>query len=232
MKCKSGGSLLLLAAFTAPLTAQHFPTNEDLRHTRVISSPVLSPDLKHVVAVVQESTADGGGSHLWLLNTDGSAPRQLTFGEPAPAAEPGGGAAGGRRGGGMGERSAEYLPDGSAILFIAHRGEKSQIFRLPLEGGEAGPIKLEHAPAGGGPLASVDVGSYSISPDGKTLAIVATDPQSPTRSREMREQKDVVWVEHNELQHRLYLMDTATWKAREVPTLKDMDGVTWSEDSA
>src|ERR1700753_1404813 len=108
MKCKYGTSFLVLAMFTVPLVAQHFPSNEDLRHTRVISSPVLSPDLKHVVAVVQESTADGGGSHLWLLNTDGSAPRQLTFGEPAPAAEPGGGAAaGGRRGGGMGERSAE-----------------------------------------------------------------------------------------------------------------------------
>lgn len=233
MKCDFGTVLSLLAALTLPLAAQHFPTNEDLRHTRVISSPVLSPDLKHVVAVVQESTADGGGSHLWLLNTDGSAPRQLTFGEPAPPADPGGAAAaGGRRGGGMGERSAEYMPDGSAILFIARRGEKSQIFRLPLEGGEASPIKLEHAPDGGGPVAAVDVGSYSISPDGKTLAIVATDPQSPTRTREIREQKDVVWVEHNELEHRLYLMDTTTWKAREVPTLKDMDGVTWSEDSA
>ena len=88
MKCNFGTVLSLLAALTLPLAAQHFPTNEDLRHTRVISSPVLSPDLKHVVAVVQESTADGGGSHLWLLNTDGSAPRQLTFGEPAPPAGP------------------------------------------------------------------------------------------------------------------------------------------------
>ena len=75
MKCTFGTALSLLAMFTLPLAAQHFPTNEDLRHTRVISSPVLSPDLKHVVTVVQESTADGGGSHLWLLNTDGSAPR-------------------------------------------------------------------------------------------------------------------------------------------------------------
>ncbi len=232
MNCRFGAALLLPLALTVPVAAQHFPSNEDLRHTRGISSPVLSPDLKHVLAVVQESTADGGGSHLWLLNTDGSAPRQLTFGEPAPAPDAGGAAgASGRRGGGMGERSAEYMPDGSAILFIARRGEKSQILRLPLDGGEAAPIKLEHPPVGGGPAAAVDVSSYSISPDGKTLAVVATDPQSPTRTREMREQKDVIWVEHNELEHRLYLIDTATWKSRDVPTLKDMDSVTWSEDS-
>jgi dipeptidyl aminopeptidase/acylaminoacyl peptidase len=236
VKFTSIGVLCLSSVLAAPLIAQqHFPSNEDLRHVRGISGPTLSPDLKHVLVSVQESTADGAASHLWMLNTDGSAPRQLTFSE-APAASAGGAgggeAAGGRRGGGMGERSAEYLPDGSAILFIAHRGEKSQLFRLPLDGGEASPIKLEHAPEGGGPVASVDVGSYSISPDGKTIALVATDPQSPARTRDLRDQKDVVWVEHNELQHRLYLMDTSTWKAREVPTLKDMDGVTWSEDSA
>jgi dipeptidyl aminopeptidase/acylaminoacyl peptidase len=230
------GVLCLSSILAAPLAAQqHFPSNEDLRHVRGISSPVLSPDLKQVLVTVQESTIDGAASHLWVLHTDGSAPRQLTFSE-APAAPAGGGgggeAAGGRRGGGMGERSGEYLPDGSAILFIAHRGEKSQLFRLPLDGGEASPIKLEHAPEGGGAAAAVDVGSYSISPDGKTIALVATDPQAPARTRDLREQKDVVWVEHNELKHRLYLMDTATWKAREVPTLNDMDGVTWSEDSA
>jgi dipeptidyl aminopeptidase/acylaminoacyl peptidase len=236
MKCNPGAALVLLAATTAPLVAQqHFPSNEDLRHVRGISAPQLSPDLKHVLTIVQDSTAEGGASHLWLLNVDGSAPRQLTFSQtptPAAAGPATGAEAGARRSGGPGERSAEYLPDGSAILFIAKRGEKSQLFRLPLDGGEAAPIKLEHPPAGGGPAAMVDVTSYTIAPDGKTIAIIATDPQSAARTRDVRDQKDVVWVEHDEPEHRLYLMDTATWKDREVPALKDMDSVAWSEDSA
>ncbi len=118
------------------------------------------------------------------------------------------------------------------MLFIAHRGEKSQLFRLPLDGGEAAPIKLEHPPESGGAAAVVDVGSYTISPDGKTIAVIATDPQSAAHTRDVREQKDAVWVEHDEPKHRLYLLDTATWQGRVVPTLTDMDGVSWREDSA
>lgn len=222
--------LALAATLTSSAIAQqqHFPTNEDLRHLRVISSPQLSPDLKHVIALVQDSTAEGGKTHVWMLNVDGSAPRQLTFsaGDAAPAA------GGGARGGGAGERSAEYLPDGSAILFLAHRGEKTQLFRLPLTGGEAAPMKLEHAPAEGGTAAAVDVSNFTISPDGKTIVLVGTDPESPARTKDHRDQKDAVWVEHEEPVHRLYVMDTTTWKSTEIPKLTDTDGVTWSEDSA
>jgi hypothetical protein len=80
MKGNLGAAFILLAAFTAPLAAQqHFPSNDDLRQLRSISNPQLSPDLKHVVAMVQDSTADGGKSHLWLLSTDSAPYRQLTF---------------------------------------------------------------------------------------------------------------------------------------------------------
>jgi hypothetical protein len=80
MKGKLGSAIIILAAINTSLVAQqHYPSNEDLRHLRTISSPQLSPDLKHVVAVVQDSTADGGKSHLWLLSTDGSPYPQLTF---------------------------------------------------------------------------------------------------------------------------------------------------------
>jgi dipeptidyl aminopeptidase/acylaminoacyl peptidase len=90
---------------------------------------------------------------------------------------------------------------------------------------------LEHPPEDGGTPATVDVSAYTISPDGKTIAVTATDPESPARTRDQRDQKDAVWVEHNEPKHRLYLLDTATWKARVVPTLTDNDGISFSEDS-
>ncbi len=210
------GAALLLAGMSGGAHGQqHFPTNEELRNLRTIGGPQLSPDLKHVVVTVTDSTADGGKTHLWLLSTEGGAFRQLTFNQAES----------------MGERSPEYLNDGSAILFLARRDAKSNLYRLPLDGGEAVPVKLERRPSEKEPAAAVSVMSYAVSPDGSTLAVVATDPEPAARARDRRDKRDVIWVEHEELEHRLYLVDTKSWMAREVPTLVDMDGVAWSEQS-
>ena len=216
MKGNITAAIFLLTAIPVSLTAQqHFPSNQDLRHLRTISSPQLSPDLKHVVVSMQDSTADGGKTHLWLLNTDGGPYRQLTFSE----------------GESTGERNAEYLPDGSAILFLSRKDGKSNLYRLPLDGGEAEAVKLEHAPVAGEKPAPVGVMSYSISPDGNTVAVVASDPEPASRASDRKDKKDVIWIEHDEALRRLYLLDTKTWKSREVPTLTDMDSVAWSEQS-
>lgn len=210
MKGTPGAAMILLAAISTSVSAQqHFPTNEDLRHLRAISSPQLSPDLKHVVVTVQDSTADGGRTHLWLLSTDGGPYRQLTFNQGESSSE----------------RNPEYLPDGSTILFVSTRDGKSKLYRLPLDGGESSGVAIERVPAPGEPQSAVGVMSYSISPDGHTVAVVANDPEPASRARDRRDKKDVVWVEHDETVHRLYLLDTKTWKAREVPTLTDMDSV-------
>ena len=230
MKQALFSSILSLSVLAAH-AQQHFPSNEDLRQLRTIAAPQLSPDLKHVVATVQDSTAEGGKTHLWLLSVDGSPARQLTFSQ----------------GEGPGERTPEYLPDGSAILFTSRRDGKSSLFRLPLDGGEAVALKLERS-AGSTSAAkesalaadtaaakekgeAVGVLSYSISPDGSTVAVVASDPEPAARTKDKREKKDAVWVEHEELEHRVYLVDTKTWKPREVPGLTHVDAVAWSEQS-
>jgi dipeptidyl aminopeptidase/acylaminoacyl peptidase len=216
MKSKLGAAAILLAAISSSLAAQqHFPTNEDLRQLRTISSPQLSPDLKHVVVTLQDSTADGGRTHLWLLSTDGLPYRQLTFNQGESSAE----------------RNPEYLPDGSAILFVSSRDGKSSLYLLPLDGGESSAVTLERVPGPNEPQSAAGVTSYSISPDGHTIAVIASDPDPASRARNRKDKKDVIWVEHNETVHRLYLLDTKTWKAREVPTLTDMDSVAWSEQS-
>src|SRR5260370_7325501 len=103
MKGTLGAAVILLAAMSPSLGAQqHFPTNEDLRHLRTISSPQLSPDLKHVVVTVQDSTADGGRTHLWLLGTDGGPYRQLTFNQGESSAH----------------TNPQYLPHLTDTLFV------------------------------------------------------------------------------------------------------------------
>ncbi len=121
------------ASSTAAAAAPHYPTNEDLRHIKSIGQPLLSPDSKQVLFTVMDSTADGAKAHLWLVATDGKeTARQITF---SPPAEKGG------------ERGAGWAPDGSAIYFVAKRGEHTQLFRLDLRGGEGSPYELKVMPA-------------------------------------------------------------------------------------
>ncbi|MGD0736564.1 MAG: prolyl oligopeptidase family serine peptidase [Terracidiphilus sp.] len=110
----------------------HYPTNEDLRHLKALGGPLLSPDGKLVLFTVTEATADGGKSHLWLAPATGSdKARQITFCPPTDQ---------------RGERGAQWAPDGSAIYFLAKRGEHTQLFRLDMRGGEAAPYDLKIAP--------------------------------------------------------------------------------------
>ncbi len=129
---------LCAVSILAPLTAlaadePHYPSSDDLRHLKAIGGPQLSPDGLQVLFSVTDSTADGGKSHLWLVGASGNGdkPRQITFSPPAEK---------------RGERNPEWAPDGSAIYFLAHRGEQTQLYRLNMNGGEAAPLDLKIPP--------------------------------------------------------------------------------------
>lgn len=212
----------------------HFPTNEDLRHTRAISQPRLSPDGQNVLLQVSDATADGGRAHLWLVDIKQNTSRQLTY---SPASDK------------RGERGGEWMPDGSAILFLAKRGEHTQLYRLPMEGGEAHPYELKIDP----PVdmsqepdaippsqsktvekpeqAEIDVARYSISPDGKWIAIIAHDPQTPGEKKQETDKADADWVDHNPHGSRLYLLDPATGKLTKAAVAPDVESATWSVQS-
>src|SRR5271170_2344551 len=108
-----------------------FPTNEDLRHVRAMSQPRLSPDGRSVLIQVTDSTADGAKSHLWLVDIKQNIVRQLTWSTPQEK---------------RGEYAGRWMPDGTSILFLAHRGENTQLYRLPMEAGEARPYDLKIVP--------------------------------------------------------------------------------------
>src|ERR1700758_2328844 len=96
--------------------ADHPVTNEDIRQNREVREVKLSSDGAHVLAVITDTTADGGRPHLWLLGRNGETPRQLTFSS-------------GERG--KGQYRATWLPDGSRVLFLEDRGSGPRLFRMP-----------------------------------------------------------------------------------------------------
>jgi Tol biopolymer transport system component len=110
-----------LALVPLPAAAPHFPTNEDLRHVRAVGDPRPSPDGRQILVRITDSTAEGAKSHLWLVDVAANESRQLTY---SPESDK------------TGESHGEWMPDGKSILFIAHRGERAQLFRLPMQAGK------------------------------------------------------------------------------------------------
>jgi hypothetical protein len=208
----------------------HFPSNENMRHVRSISAPRLSPDGRTVLLQVDDPTADGGRSHLWLVDVATNTLRQLTYSAPGQK---------------RGEYSGEWMPDGSAILFLAHRGENTQLYRLPMNGGEAHPfdIKLippvdestepgaippvKTTPAKPQPI-ECSVSRFFISPDGHTIAVLIRDPETPGEKKEQEEKADAVWVDHDPHATRLYLLDPKTGKITPTAVPPDVEDVVWT----
>jgi dipeptidyl aminopeptidase/acylaminoacyl peptidase len=230
--------------------APHFPSNEDLRHIKALSSAILSPDGKQILFTMTHATADGAGSHIWIVPAPGDGDdkaRQLTFSPPADK---------------RGEHNAQWAPDASAIFFLAKRGDHTQLFRLDLRGGEASPYDLKILPPVDvskdkdainpppAPITSekkddkkpaetkpepvpIDVAGFAISDDGKFLALWAHDPEAPGEKKQKDAKIDASWVNHERHLTRLYLAALKSdgaidgdLKAIEVPP--DVHGATWS----
>lgn len=233
--------LAACALGAAAADESRFPNNEDMRHFRAMSAPELSPDGRRVLVEIADSTADGGRHHLWLVNLDSNSNRQLTFSPAGKKDEKD-----------RGETSGRWMPNGD-ILFLAHRGENNQLFRLPMQGGEATPFDLKVMPAvdvskapdavppagqAGKPAAAqppqplpIDVSGFVIAPDGKTIAVWARDPETPGEKKQHEDKADAVWVNHDLHRTRLYLLDPATSKLTAVPLPDNVERVAWSEQA-
>ena len=134
-----------LAAAEA-VTANAAFNAEDLVRLKRLSDPQVSPNGRYVVYTLRETDIDAnrGRTDLWLLDlkTEQAPPRRLTQ-NPANDSSP------------------RWSADGSNIYFLSTRSGNSQVWRLPLEGGEA--LQVTSYPR--------DVGSMELSPDGKHLAV-------------------------------------------------------------
>jgi dipeptidyl aminopeptidase/acylaminoacyl peptidase len=128
-----------------PATQTHPFTVHDLLAMRRISDPQVSPDGRRVVFVVSRTDLERNRrrTSLWLMGADGGGVRPLT-GEEGGASNP------------------RWSPDGKSVWFLSSRADSSsQVWRIPVDGGEAEPVtKL--------PL---EVNALVPAPDGQRLVV-------------------------------------------------------------
>ena len=126
------------AGFAKPFSAEHL-----VRIDRV-GAPVVSPAGDAVVYAVRHTDFENDTGHydLWLSAIDGGEPRRLTTHE-------------------ANDTSPAWSPDGRHVLFLSSRGETTQVWRLPMQGGEAQPVTQ----------LPLDVGTFRVSPTGKQLVV-------------------------------------------------------------
>ena len=211
------------------------PSNEDLRHVRALAEPQVSPDGGRVLVQVTDATADGGRHHLWLVDVAANVARQLTY---SPTADK------------LGEHDGRWLGDGTSILFLAKRTEHVQLFRLPMSGGEARAYELKVAPvvdesqdpdaippkmAGDAAVNKeplpLDIDKYEPAPDGRTIAIVARDPETPGEKKQKDDKADALWVDHDRHGKRLYLLDAQSGKLTSASVPPDLTKIVWARRS-
>jgi len=122
---------------------------EDMQRLSRVGDPRVSPDGKWVAFTVTRSDVEKNRSvtNIWRIPAAGGDPQQLTFGDQGFNGD------------------LRWSPDGRCLYFVSTRvNNKRQIFRLPVNGGEAEQVTT--VPTG--------VDAYILSPDGKTIAITAS----------------------------------------------------------
>jgi dipeptidyl aminopeptidase/acylaminoacyl peptidase len=148
-------TITLLMFLVSPSYARKM-TFDDLYGIPSPGSAQISPDGRQIVYVEHTNNLKTNTSenHLWLMNSDGTAGRKITFGPTS-------------------EWHPLWAPDGHSLYFLSDRKGGSQLWKLPLDGGEARQITD----------ISTGVSDMTISPDGSRLLFVSrVYPECPDDS--------------------------------------------------
>ena len=137
------GSVVCMIVPTIAQELSHPFTVEDLVSFERIGAPSASPDGAWIAFSLRSTdlAENRGRTSLWVVRPDGTDLRRLTL-PPGDDADP------------------CWSPDGATVYYLSTRSGRSQVWKVPLSGGE--PVQVTDLP--------LDLASLKISSDGQHLA--------------------------------------------------------------
>jgi len=173
-------TLILVLSCAARGQAPQAWTPERALQVQTIADVKPSPEGRLVVwtqrHAVMASEQSEYRTHLFLGAADQSWRRQLTRGEAnttAPA----------------------FSPDSRHVYFLSSRSGKPNLWRIPVDGGEAEPVTEWKG----------EMEAFRLSPDGKWIAFTGRKP-SEEQERAGREKRDFRVIDENPANHSLWLV--------------------------
>src|SRR2546430_1724621 len=179
---------ILTAAFLLLLPCLGFAQlkPEQTLNRRAISEVRFSPDGERVVFTVSEPTKGMTRSrHIWILQVALREGRQFTNSAKS-------------------EFLPRWSPDGGKLAFLSDLDESTQIYVMPIDGGEA--IRLTEGKNA--------VRSFEWSPDGKQISFLAAEPKTDSEEKKDKDKDDARVVGRDDKLTRLWLIDIGTKKVR------------------
>ncbi|HEY1963043.1 MAG TPA: DPP IV N-terminal domain-containing protein, partial [Rhizomicrobium sp.] len=210
----------IVAFAAAPAFAQRTLTLDDYYKLREVDDPQISPDANWIAYTVK--TVDAGEdkhvTHVWMTRFDGAQTVQLTNRPKESESKP------------------RFSPDGRFLSFLSERTDdkhKDQLWLMNRAGGEA--QKVSDFKGG--------ITDYVWSPDGKRIALIASDPNpEDAETKKEKSPKPIVvdrfyfmedvtgYLRH--FRDHLYVMDVASRKVDQITSGDFNDALpAWSPDS-
>ena len=142
----------------------------------------VSPDGKRVAYTVSEAVMTPEKSEyitqIYMANTDGSDPYQVTFGEKSST-------------------DPQWSPDGRWLAFLSSRSDKNNLFLLRITGGEAEQVTDVKS----------GVGAIAWAPDGTRIGFTMRDQPSESEEKATKGKDDSRWIDEDVKMSRLFVIN-------------------------
>ncbi|HUK17394.1 MAG TPA: S9 family peptidase [Bryobacteraceae bacterium] len=201
--------LSVVLVLSLPLCAQWTP--ELSMKVKTVTAPEPSPDGRWAVWTERHAVMDGEKSEMltqvFLAGTDGSGRVQLTRGEKSSDAP-------------------VFSPDSQWVFFASERGGKRNLYRIPVDGGEAEALTTWTG----------TMGKFDVSPDGKWIAFAGRE-SDPAEEQARRQKLDFRVIDENPRNQSLWLAPVEADLHNHRPVRKGASGpwnvgaFDWSPDS-
>ncbi len=174
-------TIIVSLLFVICIAAQTNWSPEQCLKIKNITAVVPSPDASKVLYTVREAVMTDDRSEyinqVWLCNSNGSNAIQLTKGDKNSS-------------------NPKWSPDGKWIAFTSSRDSKTNLYMLPVDGGES--EKLTDV--------KTSVGNYEWSHDGKMIGFAMIDAAADKEEKDKKSKNDWYYMDEEVKQNRLYVL--------------------------